>query len=139
MRNKSLAVFLGSALVAFAAVFLSGYAWADLPPSPKGQAYDTAVTANTDILAADAASQQPTAYRITIAIKDGATDSITNLVYNDGSTDIVLALNSGTALSAGQLYTFTAGCSKDWTLNIQTEDNTTIGVLLIEAIRDGVL
>jgi hypothetical protein len=46
-------------------------------------------------------------------------------------------LNAGTALTAGNLYTFSFGATSAASFNFQVETSTTISYLLVEEIQDG--
>lgn len=78
-----------------------------------------------------------TAFRITVAVS--GTDS-TLIVRLDGSqTDYNLVLNNGTALTAGNLYTFTLGVEASLGYNIRVGTATTLAYLLIEEVVDEAL
>lgn len=129
---------LAAALLALP--FLVASAHADVPYK-AAQVFNTAASANTDIVSADftpaGARAGTAAYRVSIALV--TTDSIVELQVISGATTVEADLNSGTALTAGKIYTFTFGASSSLLYNIQCETATTIGYLLIEEIRDGAL
>lgn len=131
-------IVVAALLVAVA--FLGSYVTAAPEPSPLGVVFNTAKTANTNILAS---SLQPTAgrgsvaYRITVGLT--STNSIFNLQVSDGTNTLGLDLNNGTTLTAGRLYTFVVGAHSSYTYNFQVETSTTVGYLLVEEIRDGAL
>jgi len=100
---------------------------------------DLAHGALTDLLPADIdqvgnKDDQAAAFRVTVGIKPGGTDSIFSVQISDGATDILFALNSGTALVAGNLYTFTHGTRGDHQYNYQFADITDIGVFYVEEV-----
>ena len=110
-------------------------------PSNVGQVFNGSATSNADILAADLAPDRfaSAAYRITVGIKPGGSASVINAQVNSGGTAILLALNGGVALTAGVLYTFVMGVSSSYTYNFQMATTTTLGVFLVEEIREGTL
>jgi len=107
------------------------------PPIVRGEVFDTAVLANTDVFAADITPARPSAFRITVSIKAGAADSILNVQLNDGSSSVGPDLNAGTALGNGTLSTFAFGTHPGVAVNFQFETGTTIGYLLVEEIQAG--
>lgn len=132
--------------LAIAAVLLTAClfllpAKADTPPIKLAEVFNTAASGNTDVVGTDftpvGARSGTVAYRVTIALK--TTDSVVELQIIQGGVTVEADLNSGTALTAGRLYTFTFGGSTGCTYNLHCETGTTIGYLLIEEIRDGAL
>jgi hypothetical protein len=115
----------------------------NVPAIKRAEAFNSAATSNTDILAADigpvAASHPAVAFRVTVGIKPAATASVFNLQVNSGATAILQSLNGGAALTVGALYTFTFGASSTYTYNFQMATSTTIGYLLVEEIQSGAL
>ena len=116
------------------------------PPLKVAEVFNTAALANTDIVSVDFTPASPSAgrartgtcaYRVTIALK--TTDSVVELQVIQGGVTVEADLNNGTALTAGRLYTFTFGASSACTYNLHCETATTVGYLLIEEIRDGVI
>lgn len=106
----------------------------------RAEVFNTAVLANTDILAANLtqdARASSSAFRVTIAIK--TTDSIVNLRVSQGVTEDGFDFNDGTALVAGRLYTFVFGASRTFGFNFQAETGCTIGYLCVEEIISGSL
>lgn len=117
------------------------------PPLKVAEIFNTATNANTDLIGTDFTPASPSAgrsrvgtcaYRLTIALK--TTDSVVELqIIDSAATTVEADLNGGTALTAGKLYTFTFGGSSTYTYNLHCETATTVGYLLLEEIRDGVL
>lgn len=76
-----------------------------------------------------------TAWRVTVYVV--GTNSVFNVDF--GSDLAPVAMNGGTALTAGCLYTFTFAATKDDTINFTFTTSTTVGRLVVEQIRGGVL
>lgn len=96
------------------------------------------VSATADILTSSITpKRESSALRITVALD--TTDSVFNVTTTDtaNSTTYTLDLNSGTALTAGNLYTFTVGCRRDCTYNFQVETGTNIAYLVVDEAPDG--
>lgn len=115
-----------------------------IPPINRGDMFNAAALAATNLLAAsiaptDLTSRPVTALRVTVSIKPGATTSVFHRQVNSGGVAILEAFNGGTALTVGALYTFVCGISAARTYNFQMATGTTIGSLLVEEIQDGVL
>lgn len=113
----------------------------DIEPIEVFSMFDTAVSSNADICTTSLTPATPgtLAYRITIGLLE--TNSVVNVEVTVNSVSKNFDLNSGTALTAGSLYTFTLGAigGGDYTYNLQCETSTRIGYLLIEEIRGGEL
>jgi hypothetical protein len=111
------------------------------PPLKVAEVFNTAANADTNLVSTSftpaGARSGVAAYRLTIALK--TTDSVVEIQIIRGGVTVEADLNGGTALTAGKLYTFTFGASTSCTYNLHVETGTTIGYLLIEEIRDGVL
>lgn len=102
--------------------------------------HNTAATSNTDIIASDFtcwSGHESSAFRVTIAL--ASTDSVVRVQVNNGGTAVYGRLNGGTALTAGNLYTFSFGASASLTFNIQAETSTTAAYVLIEEVTDDAL
>jgi len=121
------------------AVFVNRPQAVAAPPSRAPRSvvtvFNTAATANTDVLSADIRPLSAAVYRITVFVS--GTAAVMNLQITDGSTTEVGQLNSGTALATGQIFTFVVGCRPDYAYGVQFESNTTVDLLLIEEISGG--
>lgn len=109
--------------------------------------WSTAATANTDIFSSDVALSSGTAYpatamRLTIALV--STDSVVNVQVNRTVSGVKTAqtfsLNGGTALTAGDLYTFTWGTeygdgTGTFSYNVQCATTTTAGIAFLQEVR----
>ena len=114
----------------------------DIEPLEVFSLFDTAVSSNADICTASLTPKTPgtLAYRITLGLT--TTNSVVNVeVTGPTGASLNFDLNSGTALTAGNLYTFTFGAKGggDYSYNLQCETTTRVGYLLIEEIRGGEL
>lgn len=101
----------------------------------RAELHGYAVSGTADILTSSATCSRPSAaYRLTIALD--STDSVVNVVVSTtgGDGSYVLDLNSGTALSAGNLYTFQWGVTENLRYNLQVETGTTLAYLLLEEV-----
>lgn len=140
-RNPIIALLFAALLFAGLAgpTFLEHARADDTPPVKRAEIVNAAVLANADALATAIGpiSTTPTvAYQITVGLI--TTDSVFNVkVMKAGSTTRTYSLNSGTALVAGQLYTFQFGATSSCTYNFTCTTGTTIGLLLVEEIRGG--
>jgi len=115
--------------------------WLSIPaaearPQRKGFVYDSGVTGAAAILTSSLVPNAPTvAYRITVALD--TTDSVFNVTtVLSGATSFTLALNNGTALTAGRLYTFSMGADRTVTHNFTCTTTTRVAYLLVEEIRE---
>lgn len=79
-------------------------------------------------------------FRITVAL---ATASVFNVVVRDPNattpTDRVLGLNASAALAAGDVYTFTMGCSSKFQYNFQVETDSIIRTFILDEIINGTI
>lgn len=89
----------------------------------------------TSSVGAGNAASVGVAYRVTVYVVG------TNSVFNvDYGTDLApVAMNGGTALTAGVLYTFTFAATTNDALNFTFTTTTTLGRLIVEEIRGGAL
>lgn len=138
-------VLLTLALLLAALLGLASWARADTPAVGRGTVWSAAAAANTDIFAADIqvrdAGKSSTAMRLTIAVV--TTDSVVKVQLNGGSgpSAQTFALNDGTALTAGNLYTFqfgmdrTDGSGNALTCNVQCATATTVGYASLQEVQ----
>jgi hypothetical protein len=109
----------------------------DIEPLEVFSLFDTGVSSIADVCTSSLTPGTPgtLAYRITISLLN--TNSVVNVEITKNSVSKNFDLNAGTALTAGNLYTFTFGAKGggDYTYNLQCETSTRIGYLLIEEIR----
>lgn len=127
----ALAVLAALALPVWAAVRIT-----DTPRVPARQlagSFNAAPPgANTDILAADLSPAiDGSAFRVTVAL---TTASVFNVTATDGTTTHVWSLNSGTALNADDLYTFTFATDTSLDFNFQVPTNGTIEFLSVQEV-----
>lgn len=108
--------------------------------------FHTAKTTAQDIFSTSFSSYSgypSTALRITVVLE--STNAVLNFRATDGTDTVVGALNNGTALTAGQVYTFVLGlaATKDGTTalsyNFRIGTNTTIGYMLVEQVTGDAL
>lgn len=93
--------------------------------------------ANTNILAtALSPVYGASAFRITVLL---AVASVFKARISDGTTTYDARLNTGIALTAGTLYTFTFATRSAHTYNFQVEADGVIQLLLVEEVPGGVL
>ena len=92
--------------------------------------------ANTSIFTAVTPHDTASALRITVAL---AVSSVLNVYATDGTTAYTWGLNQSVALNAGDLYTFSFGCSSSLTYTLRVETDGIIQTLLVDEIRGGVL
>lgn len=135
-KNKTsgrLAIF-AAALLLLAGIGWGGRAQAQTrDPVRKVVAYDLDVTGAAAICTtALSVSKTTGALRITVALN--TTDSVFNVQVINASPakTYTLKLNSGTALTAGNLYTFTIGVDSGYTYNLTCTTTTKIAYLLVE-------
>jgi len=133
-------------LLALAILVAGLFAWpvvrtarAEQLPIPKADLRNLPVTGAAPILTSTVAggsvAYPSMAYRVTVYVV--GSDSVFNVDYG---TDLApVALNSGTALVAGRLYTFTFAATSADALNFTLTTSTTLGRLIVEEIRGGVL
>ena len=140
--------FALSALLALLVLvpWLASQARADTPAHQQVTLVDFPVTGGASVCTSslsvfygDSAPAQ--AFRITVQIKEGETDSKLRWKVTRGSVTMEGPLNSDTALAAGSWYTFTVGVAdKDvsgtsLTYNLEFETTTVIGFLDIQQVR----
>lgn len=107
-------------------------------PIFRAELHHTAKTTAQDIVSvAFKPVDRTCAYRVTIGLE--STNAVLNLRVDNGTDVVVAAMNSGTALTAGVLYTFTFGASNTYSYNFRIGTNTTIGTFLLEEIQTGVV
>lgn len=133
MRKK--ASILGRvALAAFALLITAGLALADTrDPLRKGVIFDDDFSSAAAIFSEAISTAKTTgALRITVALT--GTDSVFNLqvILASPAKTYTLALNDGTALVAGRLYTFTVGVDEGYTYNFTCTTGTRVAYLLVE-------
>lgn len=114
-------------------------------PIRRARVFDTAVTGAAPIVTGSITTKSTLtsgAYRITVALS--GTNSVFNLQVIGASTEpggartVTTAFNGGTALTAGQIYTFTVGADRQWTYNFTCTTTTRVAYLLVdEAVDDG--
>lgn len=131
-------------LVAFLAMWLASAARADMTSKFRYGGTGLAAAANTDILPADLGPSDPkrpsTAFRLTIALV--TTSSVVNVQVTNASTGAqVFHLNAGTALTAGNLYSFEWGVENSapsavgLLFNVQAETATTAGYISLQEVQ----
>lgn len=145
-----LAILVVALVVAF---FAGGRDARAIDPQRKAVLFDVAAsggsTANviTSSLAPLTLSNgtRSSCYRITVELSSG--DSVFNVRVTRASDSktITMALNSGTALTAGNVYTFVVGITQSdqtgsaLTFNFSATSATRIGFLLVEEVQsDGI-
>jgi hypothetical protein len=110
-------------------------------PQRKVVAYGQAVTGGVALCTSGAltVAKETGAFRITVAVAAGATNSVFNVVVIPPSgASYTLALNGGTALTAGNIYTFTVGVDVNCTYDFTLTTTTTLAYLLVdESTSDG--
>lgn len=106
------------------------------PPITCVNVFNQAVNANTNVVSTDLTPGKTTiAYRVTVVLS--ATDSVLEVQVKSGGTTVEADMNSATALTAGNLYTFVFGAHSDYTYNFHFETGCTIGLLLVDEVRAG--
>ena len=132
-------------LVLAALLLAGGLAFASGPPTSEVvDVWSTAKGTSTNILSRDlkpgtsAAGSGQNAYdctyRITIALV--TTSAVLNMhvtQLSDSSTQD-FAMNSGTSLTAGNLYSFTFGATAPFSYNFRVGTATTIGICTVERL-----
>lgn len=143
MRNGMLlALVVGSLL----ALGLFRSAKADVAPLCEKAIWDLGVSSGADVLTSSitpttavavSSPNTPTiTYRVTVALR--ATDSILYLrMTKSGGGSYNYALNGGTALTAGNLYSFLVPANQTFTYNVRVGTSTTLGLLQIDRYVDG--
>lgn len=134
----------GALLLLFGLGWFVAQARADMTSKFRYAATGVTAAANTDILPSDVGPSDPrrpsTALRVTIALV--STDSVLNVQVTNSSTGAqTFALNNGTALTAGRLYTFEFGNEdKDpdgntLRFNLQCATATTAGFVSVQEVQ----
>lgn len=119
---------------------------ADTPAIKEFEAFDIPCASNADICTTSLtpstrggisdASHPNVAYRMSVGITPGSSDSIVELRITSGSVSFDFDFNNGTALTAGRLYTFTFAGSSTYAYNLQCETETR-ATWLVERVEDG--
>jgi len=92
---------------------------------------------DTDILSADITpNEMYFTMRITVTL---AVESIFNITETRGGVTNTYGLNGSTALTAGDEFTFTRGCSPSSSYNFQVEIDGIIERLQVDIIQGGVV
>lgn len=144
--NRSTKV-LGAILALLLAVPLL-HASANEQVRKRAREWNATAAADTDILSADIGVSVPnksSAFRVTVALV--STSSVFNVVMTrtdsaGATTSNTFGLNGSTALTAGDLYTFTIGMedkiadddAASFSLNFQCETATTAGYLSVQEV-----
>lgn len=139
--SRTLAVVLSAlGVVGVGLAVLSVPARADLPPpDPALTTYDVPVTAAANVATSSITFTHHGAARLTLALTDatnGGAASIVDLVISDGTNTLSYALNDGTALDAGEVYTFSFGVNKDWTYNLSPRTTTRV-LCQLDLVKEG--
>lgn len=140
MRNRFLALFAGFVLALLATV-----GRADTPAINRVEVFDdqfaSAAAINTTAITCRDTSHPSTALRITIGLSGTNSTVGVKVAAASGTpaTTYTLLLNGGTALGAGELYTFTLGVSSTYTYQIILTTGSTVAYCLVEEIQDGAL
>lgn len=95
--------------------------------------------AATNILTTSLTPVYDGAFRVTVCL---ATTSVFNVIVTTvaaGGATFTCALNSGTALTGTQLFTFVFGVSTTNTYNFQVATNGVIQILQIDEVCSGVI
>lgn len=142
---------LAIALVALA-LGLATKAWppsvrADTPATQRVTLFDMPVTGGANVLTSSLTLSQPgrypsTAFRFTVLVKPGATDSEFKPVVTAGGVSFAGQLNTTAACVAGSWYTFTIGpsnatttaTSQSLTWNVQFGTSTTLAYLDVQEV-----
>lgn len=103
-----------------------------IQPEPVGTVFNTAVTANTDILSSDITIESDGMLRITASVDTNAVFRV--IITREGST-VTLDLNRGVNLIADSLYVFDMGVRENDQINFQVSANATVNVLNVDLIR----
>lgn len=92
----------------------------------KATLKQTSKTVNTDWFASNISpTNAPANHRILILIPDGGTDTVVNILMDDGTnTNEVIAVNANVALTAGAGYIFDLLVLAGYSYNIQHETAT---------------
>ncbi len=133
MKRKGLILLGAIALVCIVTVLAAQpQAWAGTPV-PRIAVYDQAVTGGNNVLATDLSMARQSTVRIQVGITDGQADSVVGVQLDDGSgTNLDFDLNSGTALTNGDLFTFQILVPRGWTMNVRVITTTRVTVVVQE-------
>jgi len=105
---------------------------------PVGVLFNKTSPGTGDLLAEITPSEYATAIRVTVAV---GTASTLLLAVTQGSTVVTAAFNSGVALNAAALYTFTASIAKQdqsgnvLTYNLRLGTDVTVSYLSVEELQ----
>lgn len=108
-------------------------------PIRRGRVFDTSVSGTAAIFTSALTTKSTLtsgAYRVTVALS--STNSVFNLQVIGASTEpggartVTTAMNGGTALTAGQVYTFVVGVDSRWTYNFTCTTSTRVAYLLVD-------
>lgn len=147
LPQKILAIALVALALGLATQAWPPSAWADTPATQRVTLFDMPVTGGANVLTSSLTLSQPTrypssAFRFTVLVKPGATDSEFKPVVTAGGVSFAGQCNTSTALVAGSWYTFTIGpsnatttaTSQSLTWNVQFGTSTTIAYLDIQEV-----
>lgn len=140
MNSKTPLALAACMLLALLAAFLLPPGSARAAPNyttvPRGAVFNTAATGGAAIAAAAQTSRATVAQRLTIWIKAGETNSTLTLrvTRKSDSTYVDGLLNGGTALTAGNAYTFEWGAHQDYTYTLILNTTTVVGFYLLEEV-----
>jgi len=147
-RNKTIAALL-AALFLCAVPPLVNRATAADPAIGRVAITELPVTGAASILTSsitvhNAPARPATALRITVGLIN--TNSVFNVEITGASgSAVTYSLNSGTALTAGSLYTFVIGIDRQdqedaaLSYNFNATTTTTLGYLSVQEVQDGAL
>jgi hypothetical protein len=126
---------VAAALVAACLLLLTWPALADRKPSARSRVVDLPVTGAAAILTSSLTPQASASeLLVTIAVRD--TNSVANVIVSTSAgTTFTLALNDGTALTAGRIYTFGVGCDSNDTYNFTLSTTTHLARLYVHERR----
>lgn len=107
------------------------------PPDPirRFRLFDTGVTGAASIATSSLTTKSTLtsgAYRVTVALS--GTNSVFNLQATSGSTTVTTAFNGGTALTAGNVYTFTVGVDGAYTYNFTATTTTRVAYMIVDEV-----
>ncbi len=140
MRSNQRVTLAGTlaALLLFCGLglLLSPQALAGRPAISRLAISDLPVASGADVsTSAITVKQDSGALRITVGLAD--TDSTLLVRATDSSgSPVNLTLNNGTALTAGNVYTFTVGCHSEWTYDFRVGTTTHLAYLVVDEVRD---
>lgn len=146
--NKWMATFTILILVGFYFAFSGSPAARAEISTQAFDAWNVAVTPTADILSTSLSPltrgkvstpmSSSVTYRATVGIAPGATSSIVYLRVTNvaAATTLNFALNSGVALTQGNVYTFEWNASQAFTYNFRPDVVTTLGILSIDRKED---